>query len=198
MLHPVTSSSWIPYNHTGLCYSERAWQILMTWITQVQRKMTAAMKLSSLHFSLFIFHWEVSPGRTLSVLTLHVSSKHLSTIYLQNAHLFSDQCQSQCSEGGDDGNFLGSYGIRPQCQQVVANKQTMDEMKLIIFFVLFSLFEQAIGSIGIPSHNSFLAVNAQWLIWHTYQVFGSWDVGAQQGQWGDVMAFPCCWADCLS
>lgn len=90
MLHPVTFSSWIlSIQDTGLYYSEQAWQILMTWITQVQRNMTAVMKLSSLHFCLFIFHWEVSLGRTLSVLTLCVFSKHLSTVYLQNVILFS-------------------------------------------------------------------------------------------------------------
>lgn len=73
----------------GLYYSEWAWQVLMTWITQVQRKTTAAMKLSSLHFCLFIFHREVSPGRKLSVLTLCAFSKHLSIVYLQTARLFN-------------------------------------------------------------------------------------------------------------
>lgn len=41
----------------GPFYSELAWQVLMTWITQVQGKMTAAIKLSSLRSCLFIFHW---------------------------------------------------------------------------------------------------------------------------------------------
>lgn len=78
----------------------------MTSIMQVQRKMTAARKLSNLHFCLFILHQEASLGRKLSVLTLCASCKHLSIVYLQTAHLFNASLTAKTID------FLRRYGIR--------------------------------------------------------------------------------------
>lgn len=133
----------------------------MTWITQVQRKTTAAMKLSSLHFCLFIFHWEVSPGRKLSVLTLCAFSKHLSIVYLQTARLFSANLTAKMT--------VLFRMLWHWVSAVVANEQTMDDIKRIVN-IHFS-FQQAVSSIGIPFHNAYSVVNSQWMKWMSLASF---------------------------
>lgn len=60
------SSSWdVQQNNntpTSLHYSELTRYVWITCVTQVQRKLAGAMKLSSLYFNLFIFSWKLPPG----------------------------------------------------------------------------------------------------------------------------------------
>lgn len=115
LLHPVTSAAGWHLSRTILFWISMT--VLMTWMTWVQRRMTAAMKLSSLHFRLFIFDWEMSPGRTMSILTLCTFSKHLSTVFLQTARLFG------VTVAANHGDFLGNYCIRFQCEQWLQMKK---------------------------------------------------------------------------
>lgn len=111
----------------------------MTRITQVKRKTTAATKLSSLHFCLFFFHWVLSPGRKLSVLTLRASSEHLSIVYLQTAHSFNANLTAEMIDS------LWRWGFRIQRQQWFANEQTMEDIRLIVNIII-PWSEQSVAS----------------------------------------------------
>lgn len=139
---------------------------------QVQRKMPAARKLSSLHFCLFTLHWEASPGRKLTVLTPCASCKHLSIVYLQTAH--------QPNAG-----LAAKTPFRTLCPKWT-NKANCTSKSAAEHSFIFT------------SHITRLWREITDVLRNTYQVFGSWDGGAQRGLWDDEEAFLCCWGGCLS
>lgn len=135
---------------------------------------------------------EVSLGGKLSVWTLWALSKHLAAVYGQTAHLRRANLTAEVKV-----TFFRMSAGSVSLSAMVANEGDWEH-------VYYAFKQKLAFASPFPNAHSFFFIYSlselvvTGILRNTYQVFGSWGVGAQPGQWDEATAFLCCWGDCLS